>query len=123
MTERYTAEQLRELLEGGALIADSIADRAAIHLLDGADLIGKRFLDQHISIESVELGGEQVTVAFIRDWSALARPADFPFLSPGERRCLELAACVAQSDICRTTARGVRVEPPLGIRVCHRWRR
>ncbi|WP_433654530.1 hypothetical protein ACQPW1_27730 [Nocardia sp. CA-128927] len=121
MTDDYTAGQLRELLERGAVVTNSITDRVAIHLLHAAGLIGKRFLDRYISIESVELDGEQVTVAFIRDWSALAHPEkDLPFLAPSERRCFELAASVALSEIRGSTEVGV--EDPLAVHVCKRLR-
>ncbi|MEU7144997.1 hypothetical protein ABZ942_36530 [Nocardia sp. NPDC046473] len=122
MTDGYTAEELRDLLEGGALVSGSITDRAAIHVLHSVGLIGQRFLDRYISIESVEFGGEQMNAAFIRDWSALAHPEDdFPFLTLTEQRGLELAACVALSAICRSTADGIGVEPPEWIHVCNQW--
>ncbi|MFI6043913.1 hypothetical protein ACIA8C_19950 [Nocardia sp. NPDC051321] len=122
MTDGYTADELRDLLEGGALVSGSISDRAAIHVLHGVGLIGQRFLNRYISIESVDFGGEQVDAAFIRDWSALAHPADdFPFLSVSEQRGLELAACIAMSAMCRSTAADVDVEAPLKIHVCNRW--
>ncbi|MFD6160588.1 hypothetical protein ACFWF7_31590 [Nocardia sp. NPDC060256] len=122
MTDGYTAEELRDLLEGGALVSGSITDRAAIHVLHSVGLIGQRFLDRYISIESVEFGGEQMKAAFIRDWSALAHPEDdFPFLTITEQRGLELAACVALSAVCRSTADDVGVEDPLSIHVCNQW--
>ncbi len=67
MIEGHTAEQLRELLERGADVTNSITDRIAIHVLHRAGLLGKRFLGNYISIETVAMDGDQVRLAFIRD--------------------------------------------------------
>ncbi|WP_107655672.1 hypothetical protein [Nocardia suismassiliense] len=119
MTNRHTAEQLRELLERGTDVTNSITDRIAIHVLHRAGLLGKRFLDNHISIETVAMGGDQVHLAFIRDWSVLARQDER--LSRAERRCLELAACIALSVPHPATTGKVAPATPLKMHVCTQY--
>ncbi|CAM4476328.1 hypothetical protein NONI108955_32745 [Nocardia ninae] len=116
MTNRYTAEQLRVLLERGADSTNSITDRIAIHVLHRAGLLGKQFLGNYISIETVAQGGDQVRLAFIRDWSALADQDER--LSRTERRCLELAACIALSVPHPATTGKVTPATPLKMHVC-----
>ncbi|GAA5090638.1 hypothetical protein [Nocardia iowensis] len=98
MTDSHSAEELRIMLEDGAIATASCTERAAIHLLDVAGLIGRRYLDAYISIEPVEVCDEQIAVAFIHDWPAVGRPANPQFLTASEIRCLELAAGIAQAQ-------------------------
>ncbi|MFI9407228.1 hypothetical protein [Nocardia sp. NPDC052316] len=120
MIEGHTAEQLRELLERGADVTNSITDRIAIHVLHRAGLLGKRFLGNYISIETVALDGDQVRLAFIRDWPDLPHQAD-ERLSRAEQRCLELAACIAASVPHPATTGKVTTATPLKMHVCTQY--
>ncbi|MGF0320636.1 hypothetical protein [Nocardia fluminea] len=94
----HTAEEVAMLLENGARASDSPFQQAAIHLLTYTDLPGRADLAPYLDIEDVELDGQSVPAAWIRDWHRLGRLENLLYLHGGAERLVRLAASMAHGE-------------------------
>ncbi|UGT58799.1 hypothetical protein [Nocardia asteroides] len=95
MTPPTTAstDQLRDWLLTGADLAEGRHQRAAVELLDFADLLGRRDVRTHIDTRVITDDGRARHIARV-DWTALAA-ADLGPLGGAQQRLLKLAISIA----------------------------
>ena len=97
-TAAYTAEQLQELLGAGGRVDGRPTKQAAIHLLTYTELVRHRGFAGLLDIEDVDLRGEIVTAAFVRDWKALPTSPTAHYMGGGDHRLLALAVSLATGE-------------------------
>ncbi|GGK69213.1 hypothetical protein [Nocardia camponoti] len=94
----HTAEEVAALLEAGARASDSPFQQAAIHLLTYTDLPGRADLQPYLDIEDVDLNGQSVPAAWIRDWHGIGKLKGLGHLHGGAERLVRLAASMAHGE-------------------------
>lgn len=94
----YTADELAALLETGARAQDSPFIMSAIHLLTYTDLPGRSDLAPYVEFADVDLDGETVRAAWIRDWHGLGQLKNLGHLHGGAERLIRLAASMAHGE-------------------------
>lgn len=94
---QYSAEQMNEMLLAGARLTGTHTARAAAHLLTFTDLPGRASFAELVDVvDERDLDGNQVTAAFVADWTAL--PAKAGYLTGGDARLLAIAASLAAGE-------------------------
>lgn len=90
-----STEELRGLLDAGAVLRGNDFHAAAIGLLDFAGLLDRRDVRAHVQIEAVpDHDGRDVRAAWI-DWPALADVEKIGTLGGAQHRLLRLALSIA----------------------------
>lgn len=94
----YTADQLKDLLVAGGQADGRYTLQAAIHLLTYTELVHHRGFTDLLDIQDVDVRGENVPAAFVRDWKALPTGPTAHYMGRGDHRLLALAVSLATGE-------------------------